>query len=672
MSRSVAAPRAEANVAAPAVGMAAAVVVMVGTVLPLGGGWAVPVLALVVGSAIAAWRNRGAGHPLRPAGWGVARWSALALAVLSTSVLVAVAGGSVGGLLVAFPGAIWVLPGVLGGAWVLPRVRGRGAPIAWLGLLVVVGLSGVWGARYEAAGHQARGWAHTGPIHGIHPFQITAVRIDGYGPFDLPFNDYVEPEGERGYTPETYAEALERALHDIAEIHYADGPARAYRAYAEASVEAVVTPAVEETLGVSPGADEHPRVIVRSGTWGQHSRVEFVCPGRRDDPRGLQPDNIMNRMCPSKYASEGSAGLGVTGRWPGYVEFRGNERTGWSRSMAWTRSDDEQGRRVTARERRWTAWGLLALVVVLLARPRSRAGLQGAGQVAAVVAVAGLVFAIWIGTSQPSSALGSVAAFERGSPVATGSLLAWLPGIVVLAGPPDLRHRVASAASRWSAGFVAAGTLLAASSVAGLVWSRPEVIPGGVGDPEPLERWVLGAAEAIGPRMGLDILEIEHLVAAGLVAVLVGALASWMARAGEFVSQVAPGSGSTEGSSLVPRAMRGGLVIAAVGFAFIISRKTGGGATLLPGALGLTWVLHAGLARLRHATGVPPSGLAGTAWLLISITIACALVLTPLLAPPISPSGGSAHPFVLLCVCGGIAAALSGLLFLRPPRDPAA
>ena len=35
----------------------------------------------------------------------------------------------------------------------------------------------------------------------------------------------------------------------------------------------------------------------------------------RIDPRGPQGETVMNRMCPDKYASEASAGLGVTGRW---------------------------------------------------------------------------------------------------------------------------------------------------------------------------------------------------------------------------------------------------------------------------------------------------------------------------------------------------------------------
>lgn len=137
----------------------------------------------------------------------------------------------------------------------------------------------------EAQAPGARGFAHSGPILGIHPFQATAIVIHGYGPFDLPINDYVEPDGSRGYGPAALAEALQRDLAAIAEQQFADGPARAYQAFAGA----------RGGGGGAAGAAGAPR-LRRSrpgrrsrgwwcgpGTTGWRSRVESRA-GERDAP----------------------------------------------------------------------------------------------------------------------------------------------------------------------------------------------------------------------------------------------------------------------------------------------------------------------------------------------------------------------------------------------------
>ncbi|MCA9710448.1 MAG: hypothetical protein KDK70_31700, partial [Myxococcales bacterium] len=163
------------------------------------------------------------------------------------------------------------------------------------------------------------------------------------------------------------------ALVSIAERVYPEGPARVRRALVDAEVEAVQTPPVWERLDREPIDDVQSRFVVRSGSFGRGSRVEFVCPGRRIDPRGPQGETVMNKMCPDKYASEASAGLGVTGRWSGYSERRGNDRVGLFALWGWTRSDDAEGRRVLERETRLWAWMVLGLVGLLgLRRRRSR------------------------------------------------------------------------------------------------------------------------------------------------------------------------------------------------------------------------------------------------------------------------------------------------------------
>ena len=83
------------------------------------------------------------------------------------------------------------------------------------GFAISVPIAGVAGERWEAAGVGAQGWAASGQLLGIHPFQTTAVIVDGYGPHDIPVNDYVEPDGSRGYGPDELAAALQHAIRSI-------------------------------------------------------------------------------------------------------------------------------------------------------------------------------------------------------------------------------------------------------------------------------------------------------------------------------------------------------------------------------------------------------------------------------------------------------------------------
>src|SRR5690606_3831339 len=214
----------------------------------------------------------------------------------SVAVLLTVLARGVGGLLVDVPASLWgaaaALAAGLGWALVGTRLPSRARPMVLLALALAIPAAGVAGTRHEAAGPDARGWAHSGPILGIHPFQTTAILVDGHGPFDVPINDYVEPDGGRGYGPQALADALDRALASVAERVYPQGPARIRRALVDAEVEAVTTPAVYERLDREPLEDEQPRFVVRSGSFGRGSRVEFVCPGRRIDPRGPQGESV--------------------------------------------------------------------------------------------------------------------------------------------------------------------------------------------------------------------------------------------------------------------------------------------------------------------------------------------------------------------------------------------
>lgn len=522
-------------------------------------------------------------------------------------VFAAVALGIVGQLLVAFPGCV---PSVVLVAVALPLADRLGRARA---VVPAVALAfAVIGARYEAQGPDARGQAWGGPIHGIHPFQTTAVMIDGLGPFDIAINDYVEPAGGRGYDPIALAAALELAFDRIAELHFADGPERARVAFAEATAEAFASAPVHERIDRDPAESEHWRLWVRSGTTGARSRVEFVCPGRRDEPAGAPPDNLTMRMCPDKYASEASAGLGVTGRWPGYAEQRGHERLGLSRLLGRTRSDDAVGA-AWLRAERWLWVALLLLPIA--AATLLRGGRAAASWVAtAAWSVLPLALALLLGVLGRSPRLpawvhapdgarawawSNVVAIDAPTwlaalawPALAGVLAWWEPGRPAGGGP----RRRGRAWPWWLAALV-----LACAGTSDALAFAPRW-HGGVAGIEPV---VLVLADAIATRLGIDVLTAEAVVAAAVAVPLTTLATALIAGCG----RAAAGSGGA-----APSASRAPLVIVAVTAlvaALAWSRKTDGGLALIPAALGVALVMGSGLVRVA-ARGVWPRRRVGT------------------------------------------------------------
>lgn len=645
-----ASPDAARTSKAAAVALAALGAVMLGPALPIERGWGLPMLAILVLVAISVWRDAGGAYREDDT-LGPGRLAAVALVWLSGSVLITAAVGIAAAITIAFPGAVWALPvvvlGTFAAGWAGPRAR---LPVA-IGMALLVPAAGIFGARYEASAEHARGWAHSGPIHGIHPFQMTAVSIDGYGPFDLPINDYVEPEGTRGYSPQTYADAVERALHAIADIHFAQGPARARRAFAAATVEPSTLSAVEETLGVSPGADTQPRVLVTSGSWGQHSRVQFVCPGKRDEAGGPDPDDLLNRMCPSKYAAEASAGLGVTGRWPGYSEARGQPRVGLAPSRGQTRTRDAQGVRLRRDERVEASLVWLGIAFVLLAiAPARKFVVRGASRFAAAVGVAALS-AVIVLAFETTPGVGGVGVAESGLP--TGGWTAWLPAMLLLAGMPEIRARAGVSGSAWTGVIMLVATAAVAASVARLGWGVPDLRWGADGT-QPLEAWIIGAGDLLANARGLDVFETEHGIAAMLVAMLAGGAWAILSRAATSLADNVPWVRDQPDRVRIPI---GGLLLILTAASLAVSRKTFGGATLVPGAIGLTVVLHSGLAWARHHTpwrGVLLAASAfGVAWLWLYA---------------VGQSTAPDHVWPKIYAAVGILASLSGLAFFASRR----
>lgn len=649
---------------------------LAGAVPELQFGWLLPALLLAWISLLHArrrvlMRGRGSGPPVRPAA------VILPLVVLPSAVLVAVCARGLGAVLIAYPAAWWAVAVALVGALVVTLAR-RLAVQAVAVVVVVVGVlaAGVYGTRVESEAPESRGWAHSGAIHGIHPFQTTAIIIDGYGPFDLPINDYVEPDAHRGYGPPELADALQRALHDIARIHFQDGPARARMAFGQAKVTSRVDPAIRERLDRDPDGTEHPRIRVESGTFGQRSSVQFVCPGRREDPRGHPGDNVMNRMCPDKYAAEASAGLGVTGRWPGYTEARGNERLGLSRAMGWTRSDDATGQAVVDRELRWLAWGavLIGVVLVALGRGAPALGLR---------AIGGIVTAVGLGTTVVLVLAGAPATLALG-PIETPALptsswwtpLAYAPLLILLTGLPRFERAGLADPSvpepapglwgrRVAWAFVAVTCVSVASRLSSLDWVRPSLW-GSSEQGLPLQAFVAGAAEAIGERWGLHILEIEGMVASAVAVALLATIAAGLLAGAEVGRRFGWRSTRTDPASLRSRGM-GLLTLTAVAVfaaALIVSRKTLGGAALIPGAVGLllvlssTWLLQH---RAAPSSGVRWWGaaLAHLGWVAVAVVMLLASM----------QRAETGHPFVLLCGALGLVAALAALS-VRPPSPP--
>jgi len=573
---------------------------MTGSAVAFSGGWLVALLSLLLVGAGAAWlvkllRRPAVGMPI----WG--RRTLSILWVVLGGIVCALVARVIGALAMAFPAVIWslltlVCAGVVG-------TRLRSSAYRWLAALVVIGAS-LWGTRFEAASSAARGYAQTGPILGVHPFQSTSIAIDGYGPFDLPVNDYVEADGSRGYGPQALADVFETALHTMAEVHFGNGPARAHQAFAGAQVEVVRTAPVQERLDRVPEASEDVRLVVHSGTVGQRSRVAFACPGRRLDPRGMQPDRVLEQMCPGKYTSEASAGLGVTGRWTGYVEVPGNERLGLGPMLGWTRSNDPLGRRQTLREQWGWAWIVLVVGLACALRQAASPVLAIAGRVSAYTLVAVTCAAGFLLVT------GEVAVPLLATPaIATG--LGWLPlaamlGLLALAGPfvPAAYGR-----TRWfvvpvwpmALGILAA-TILCSQHLAASEWVVPELWyhrgPGlGAGDwALALERWVLEVADRLGglqviaqgimggsevPNAGLGLAAVQNLIASALITLLLGSLIGTIRSVGLWCRELVP----TTRVSVVALGRLAAVVVCAIAAGLVMSRQTAGASLLLPFAL---------------------------------------------------------------------------------------
>lgn len=633
-----------------------------GGALPMAWGWLLPAVAAVVAALVARGRLA-AGVPL--GGWRLAvaaRGPVLRAGLVLATGFVAVVlacglAGAVAQIVIAFPGATFALAAVAVAALVFDRL---GVVGRWSLPFVVIGLA-VFGARFEADGPDARGVTVSGPILGIHPFQATSVIIDGYGPFDLPINDFVEPLGGRGYDPPEYAEALERALHRIAEVHFADGPARAHAAFADAKVEFLRTPPVNERLDRTYVTEDQPRVRVSSGTTGQRSRVEFVCPGRRDDPRGARPEAVMSRACPTKYASEASAGLGLTGRWPGYVEMPGNERVGLSKLLGVTRQDGIVGAQWRSRERWWVA--TLVLVVlgasVLLRRGASAdAALAGAGWVAL-----------------PMLTLVAVAAWSQsdlGALAARGSAPSWAsPFASVTTWTGVLVWPAVAAMTAWSAPEIAArraprrawALLVAAllmwfgsTALEGAAWSSPAWWNAEA----PIESAIGALADACASPLGLSILDLEAIAAAAVGApMLVGAVM--------LLRAVGVAVGCSTGRDASAR----WAVVAAVllAIALGVSRKTAGGVALIPAATGVALVLGSALRRIAARGAWPRAHVPLTATILHLLWSALGLVLV---AQSLPDGGGDPLRWIYAAIAALAAVLLLAAGFADPdPPSPA-
>jgi hypothetical protein len=644
------------------VGAGLGLALLTGPGLPLdfGAGPACAALGLAAGLGI--WRGRSLRSRVAAAGgWSAAlagpgapgRWIVAGLLLLPGVIVAASVARAIAGLCVAFPpaiaglGVLWLL------AWVPARRRALGVVLG----LVTVALAlaaAIGAARLEGEWPGARGFAHGGPILGIHPFQTTAIVIDGYGPFDLPINDYVEPDGARGYGPEALAEALQRDLAAISELQYADGPARAYQAFAAARVEAVTLPAVQERLDRPPERGEtEPAIVVWSGNYGAGSRVEFVCPGLRNDPRPREADPVMERMCPDKYSAEASAGLGLTGRWTGYSEGRGNAGLSLARALGWSRIDE----RTQRWEPRLWAWIALLLVGALAWRPRRLAGLaRGAGALALVAVAVFMVMVVWTWPLVQVDWLTRAPAW--GSP---WSLTLWAPTLALVlalnlgglfgAGGEGPRAR----GFGWWPGVVLGVTTglttwALAGDLAALGWADRSPTDG-------LEPLALGIGEALHRQVGIDLPVAEAIAATALLAGLLALLTATLGPLPRLCcGLLRPGRPEGIGRRIGPALVA--LVVVLAGL-LVLSRMTVGGAALLGPALALALAAGTGLALLAG----PADGGRGR-WLR---AVDHALMVGLVLWAASQAWAERGNPMMAATLVVGSAAALVSLVLLRRP-----
>jgi len=640
-----------------------------GATLPLDWGAAPALAGLVVALGLGGWRARtlrGMDAATIAALPRARRWIVAALVVLPAVIVVASAARAIAGLCVATPPAIAALLVLVGLAIVPARGRGTSAALG----VVAAGLAiaaAIAAARFEAAGPGARGFAHGGPILGIHPFQTTAIVIDGHGPFDLPINDYVEPDGSKGYGPAALAEALQRDLEAIAAQQFSDGPARAYRAFAGARVEAVDLPATQERLDrpALAGATE-PHIVVWSGTTGQGSRVEFVCPGARNDPRPRPAEAVMERMCPDKYSAEASAGLGLTGRWTGYTEGRGRARVSLAAALGWARSDDASGARVTLWEQRLWAWIVLLLIGALALRPGSAAGLAR-GAAALAGGGAAVLGAMVLGTCPPVQVGWLARAAAWRSPWSPGQ---WTPALAVTlaccaAAGSGVRRRGWQIAAAIGGGTIFLATIffatiflatifLATWAVAGRLAALEWAVPAADGGLEPLAR---GLGEALHRGVAVDLPAAEAIAAAALVAGLLALVIAALGPALRLVRGLLRPDAADPATRGAARWIGPGLVGVVIVLAglLVLSRKTLGGAALLTPALALALTAASGLACQMAGRG---------RWLrAVDHALAVGLVLWTAAAAWADRS----NPMMAAALVVGVVAGLCGLTLLARP-----
>lgn len=366
------------------------------------GGWGVALAGLVL--IVAAWsaeRQRAPHHDPRhdPPGANSTRGLARSLALALVMCLLA---RSLARVIIEVPASMWALPFVglalASSRW--PASSRPGRSVAAVTLVAALALlASLAGSRYELAAGQPRGMVHSGPIIGVHPRQAVAVRIDGFGPHDIVVDDFVDPPDGLGYDPSRWAERLELELHTIATTHYANGPARARQAFARAEVrviDAIVPPA---ELAAYPSL---LGVEVRSGSSGQGSTVEFGCPGQ---PTGPREQFETSRACPRKYLVDGSTGLGLSPRWPGYTQFIGRDRVRVARWFGWPGGDRRDQQTQLALES--GVWLLMLVLGGWLVARRRLGAASGIARAAAVLGAVALVGVVLVAASRSGSAPGS-------------------------------------------------------------------------------------------------------------------------------------------------------------------------------------------------------------------------------------------------------------------------
>ena len=235
-----------------------------------------------------------------------------------------------------------------------------------------------------------------------------------------------------------------------------------------------------------------------------------------------------------------------------------------------------------------------------------------------------------------------------------GGALAWFDGV----------ERPGTGSARRT-GMVGAALALVVVAVAvsarldALAWVRPQLWTG-EGGGVPLEAWVLGVADAVGPRAGLDILAVESAVSAVIVAVLVGACAALGSALRSAVAWTGPVASRSR--------LRPLLVVLAIAAAaaLVVSRKTLGAATLLHGAITLSLLLGSTLTLLARSR-LPGSDPAARAGLPIGLAVLVHLGFVALAIVGVLASAAAApalHPFVLQCVAVGLLVALGSLAFV--------